>query len=61
MSLQELAGLSIVPTGMVGASVIVDSVGIGTEIGSCDVEVIVVTVWVGTTVGACAAVSEIVQ
>ena len=28
MSLQELAGLLIVPTGMVGSSVSVDSVGV---------------------------------
>ena len=58
MSLQELAGLSIVPTRMVGASVTIDSVGVGTEVGSCDVELIVVNVWVGTEVGDCEAVSE---
>ena len=58
MSLQELAGLSIVPTRVVGASVTIDSVGVGTEVGSCDVELIVVNVWGGAEVGDCEAVSE---
>ena len=57
MSLQELAGLSIVPTETVGASVVIDSVGVRNDVEGVAV-LRVVTACVGTEVGDCVAVSE---